>query len=100
MAGPLNNVDKITIISTGGDGKGAGANQITADVARMIAQVPELFETLTGVKVGDLLGQITGLQPHGTNGTNGTATTNGAATDGASRKVIEGNATAIQPKSE
>ncbi|MDQ3706851.1 MAG: SPFH domain-containing protein [Chloroflexota bacterium] len=97
IAGPLNNVDKITIISTGGDGKGAGANQITADVARMIAQVPELFETLTGVKVGDLLGQITGLQPHGTNGT---ATTNGAATDGAARKVIEGNATAIQPKSE
>ncbi|HEX8231387.1 MAG TPA: SPFH domain-containing protein [Chloroflexia bacterium] len=100
MAGPLNNVDKITIISTGGDGKGAGANQITADVARMIAQVPELFETLTGVKVGDLLGQITGLQPHGTSGTNGTATTNGAAADGASRKVIEGNATAIQPKTE
>lgn len=97
MAGPLNNVDKITIISTGGDGKGAGANQITADVARMIAQVPELFETLTGVKVGDLLGQITGLQPHGTNGT---ATTNGAATDGTARKVIEGNATAIQPKTE
>ncbi|MDQ5824910.1 MAG: SPFH domain-containing protein [Chloroflexota bacterium] len=97
IAGPLNNVDKITIISTGGDGKGAGANQITADVARMIAQVPELFETLTGVKVGDLLGQITGLQPHGTNGT---TTTNGAAADGAARKVIEGNATAIQPKSE
>ncbi|MEA2573898.1 MAG: flotillin [Chloroflexia bacterium] len=100
IAGPLNNVDKITIISTGGDGKGAGANQITADIARMIAQVPELFETLTGVKVGDLLGQITGLQPHGTNGTNGTVSTNGAAGDGAARKVIEGNATAIQPKSE
>jgi hypothetical protein len=63
----------------------------------MIAQVPELFETLTGVKVGDLLGQITGLQPHGTNGT---PTTNGATGDGAARKVIEGNATAIQPKSE
>lgn len=97
IAGPLNNVDKITIISTGGDGKGAGANQITADVARMIAQVPELFETLTGVNVGDLLGQMTGLQPHPSNGT---AAPNGVSGDGASRKVIEGSATAIQPKAE
>lgn len=97
IAGPLNNVDKITIVSTGGDGKGAGANQITADVARMIAQVPELFETLTGVKVGDLLGQVTGLGAHGANGS---PTTNGVAGDGAAKKVIEGTATAIQPKSE
>jgi flotillin len=98
MAGPLNNVDKITIVSTGGgDGKAAGANQITADIAKMIAQVPELFETLTGVKVGDLLGQMAGLQ---TPSTNGTAITNGAASDGASRKVIEGTATAIQPKGD
>lgn len=98
IAGPLNNVDKITIVSTGGgDGKAAGANQITADIAKMVAQVPELFETLTGVKVSDLLGQMTGLQ---TSSTNGTAVTNGATSDGASRKVIEGTATAIQPKAE
>lgn len=96
IAGPLNNVDKITIVSTGGDGKGAGANQITADIARMIAQVPELFETLTGVKVSDLMGQITGIQMPGANG----STTNGAAGDGAAKRVIEGSATAIQPKSD
>ena len=96
IAGPLNNVDKITIVSTGGDGKGAGANQITADIARMIAQVPELFETLTGVKVSDLMGQITGIQMPGASG----STTNGAAGEGAAKKVIEGSATAIQPKSE
>ena len=47
MASPLNNVDKITIVSTGAnDGKGFGASQVTADVARMVAQLPELFETL------------------------------------------------------
>ena len=28
---PLSQVDKITIVSTGGDGKGAGANQLTAE---------------------------------------------------------------------
>jgi flotillin len=62
MAEPLSKVDKITIVSTGGnDGRGAGANQLTADIARMVAQVPELFETLTGVKVSDLLGHVSAL---------------------------------------
>ncbi|MEP6773968.1 MAG: SPFH domain-containing protein, partial [Chloroflexota bacterium] len=55
---PLSQVDKITIVSTGGDGKGAGANQLTADVARMIAQIPELVETLTGIKMADLLSHV------------------------------------------
>src|SRR5207237_3238475 len=58
IASPLNNVDKITIVSTGpSDGRGMGASQVTADVARMVAQLPELFETLTGVKVSDLMGR-------------------------------------------
>ncbi len=62
MAEPLSKVDKITIVSTGdNNGRGAGANQLTADIARMVAQVPELFETLTGVKVADLMGRVTGL---------------------------------------
>ena len=49
-------------MSTGGDGKGAGANQLTADVARMIAQIPELIETLTGIKMADLLAHVAGLE--------------------------------------
>jgi flotillin len=60
MAEPLNKVDKITVVSTGGDGNGAGAgvNRITADMSTMIAQVPALFESLTGVKLGDLMRQV------------------------------------------
>lgn len=94
MAQPLSQVDKITIVSTGSnDGKGAGANQITADIARMIAQVPELFETLTGVKVNDLLSRVTGLDS-----SNG-ASTNGAHSDGkGGRQVIEGTAKPVPPK--
>jgi flotillin len=87
---PLTQVDKITIVSTGGDGKGAGANQITADIARMIAQVPELLETLTGVKLTDLLSHVSGLQstaPASTNGTNGSGATPESTT---SLQVIEG----------
>ena len=60
MAEPLSKVDKITIVSTG-DGNGAGANKIVADVATMIAQAPALFETLAGVKLGDLLARVPAL---------------------------------------
>lgn len=49
-------VDKITIVSTG-DGKGTSA--LTSDVARMVAQVPEVVETLTGVKLGDMFQKVT-----------------------------------------
>jgi flotillin len=90
MAQPLNNVDKITIVSTGGgDGRGAGANQLTADIARMVAQVPELFETLTGVKVTDLLGKLTGIDTTPAPTTNGVVS-NGTGEVAASHAVIEG----------
>ena len=57
IAGPLANVDKITVIST--DGTTSGVNKITGDIAKMVAQAPELIETLTGQKIGDLLAQLT-----------------------------------------
>jgi flotillin len=53
----LASVDKITIVSTG-DGKSPGVSQLTGEVAKMVAQVPELFETLTGQKVGDLMARL------------------------------------------
>jgi flotillin len=56
LASPLANVDKITIISTGGDT--AGMNKITGDIAAMAAQVPALFETLSGMKMSDLLAKV------------------------------------------
>lgn len=57
----LASVDKITVVSTG-DGRNAGVSQITGEVAKMVAQVPELFETLTGVKVSDLMDRLAGLE--------------------------------------
>src|SRR5712691_6190678 len=53
----LASVDKITIVSTG-DGKSPGVSQLTGEVAKMVAQVPELFETLTGQKVSDLMARL------------------------------------------
>src|SRR6058998_3009245 len=57
MAEPLSKVDKITIVSTG-DGDAAGAHKITGDMARMAAQVPALFEALSGMKMSELLSRV------------------------------------------
>jgi flotillin len=57
LAAPLKNVDKITIVSTG-DGTAAGMNKITGDMAKMAAQIPALFETLSGMQMSDLFQKV------------------------------------------
>jgi flotillin len=57
MAQPLANVDKITIVSTG-NGTSAGASKITGDMAQIAAQVPALFESLSGMSITDLLSKV------------------------------------------
>jgi flotillin len=57
LAEPLSKVDKITIVSTG-NGDAAGAYKITGDVTKMAAQVPALFEALSGMKISELLGKV------------------------------------------
>jgi flotillin len=57
LASPLSNVDKITVVSTG-NGDAAGMSKITGDIAKMAAQVPALFETLSGMDVRELLGKV------------------------------------------
>ena len=57
LASPLANVDRITVVSTG-NGDSAGLHKITGDLTQIAAQVPELFEALSGMKMSDLLGKI------------------------------------------
>src|SRR6266850_1604466 len=57
MAAPLSAVDKITIVSTG-DGDSAGMSKITGDMAKMAAQVPALFEALSGMQMSELLSKV------------------------------------------
>ena len=57
MAAPLANVDRITVVSTG-DGNAAGAHRITGDLAAIAAQVPALFEALSGMQMSDLLAKV------------------------------------------
>jgi len=60
LAQSLASVDKITVVSTG-DGRSPGVSQLTGEVAKMVAQVPELFETLTGQKVSELMSRLRAL---------------------------------------
>ena len=57
LASPLAKVDRITVVSTG-NGDSAGLHKITGDIAQMAAQVPALFEALSGMQMSDLLGKI------------------------------------------
>jgi flotillin len=57
LAEPLSKVDKITIVSTG-NGDSAGVHKITGDITQMAAQVPALFEALSGMQIKDLLSKV------------------------------------------
>jgi len=57
LASPLAGVDKITIVSTGG-GDSSGMNKITGDMAKIAAQIPALFETLSGTPLSELLSRV------------------------------------------
>jgi flotillin len=68
LAAPLANIDKITVVSTGGDT--AGMNKITGDITKMAAQIPALFETLSGMQMSELFAGVKqiGNQLSGKNG--------------------------------
>ena len=73
MSEPLANVDKITIVSTG-DGKTTGAHKLTGEMTEIAAQVPALFEALSGMNMKELMSNVKSMtaRPNGAAG-NGTA---------------------------
>jgi flotillin len=93
MSEPLSKVDKITIVSTG-DGAGSGGIGSAAmvnDIVKMVAQAPALFEGLTGMKLGDLLGAVPAIgqaiERAQTNGGGGANGANGANGHGIPRRI-------------
>jgi len=57
MSEPLSKVDRITVVSTG-NGDSAGVHKITGDLTKIAAQVPALFEALSGIQMSELLGKV------------------------------------------
>src|SRR5437899_646117 len=64
LAAPLSQIDKITIVSTG-NGDAGGAHKITGDITKIAAQVPALFEALSGMQMSDLMSKIRAIGDKG-----------------------------------
>ena len=58
---PLSKTEKMVIINSG-NGTGGGASKLTGDVTQIIAQLPPILESLTGVKFEKLLEQVPALK--------------------------------------
>jgi flotillin len=64
LASPLSKVDKITIVSTGNDAA-SGMHKITGDMTKIAAQVPALFEALSGMDMSQLLSHVKAIGDNG-----------------------------------
>jgi len=70
MSEPLAKVDKITIVSAGGENT-IGANKLTGEMTKIAAQVPALFEALSGMNLHELMSNVKAMKPR--EGGNGAA---------------------------
>src|SRR5579864_9123269 len=57
VAEPLSRIDRITMVATGGNGD-LGASKVTAEVARVLSQLPPVVESLTGVNLENLFARL------------------------------------------
>ena len=58
---PLAKTDRIVVISSG-DGDGAGASKVTADIANIVAQVPATVEALTGIDLVETIKNLPAIR--------------------------------------
>jgi flotillin len=71
VSAPLAQTDRIVMISgaggAGGDG-GVGASRITRDVTNVMAELPDVLEALTGLKLNELAKRVPGVKDGGDRG--------------------------------
>jgi flotillin len=58
---PLAKTEKMIIINSG-NGVGGGASKLTGDITQIVAQLPPVIESLTGIKLEKLLEQVPALK--------------------------------------
>jgi flotillin len=54
---PLSKTEKIVMVG-GGNGDGVGAHRITRDVTKIVAELPELLQSLTGKQLSELVAAL------------------------------------------
>jgi flotillin len=57
ISSPLEKVDRITVVSTG-NGDSTGVSKLSGDMAKMAAQVPAIFEALSGMQMSELFAKV------------------------------------------
>ncbi|HAM79668.1 SPFH domain-containing protein [Ornithinibacillus bavariensis] len=60
IASPLGNIDKITVVDTGGNGKDGGANKVTSYATDLMASLQETLKASSGIDVKELLEGLVG----------------------------------------
>lgn len=60
VASPLSKTEKIVVVG-GGNGHGTGVSKVTQDVTHIIAELPTLVQSLTGVELGHLVRSLPAL---------------------------------------
>src|SRR5262245_11479816 len=59
---PLSKTEKMVIINSGNGVLGGGASKLTGDVTQIVAQLPPVIESLTGIKFEKMLEQVPALR--------------------------------------
>ncbi|API93656.1 flotillin family protein [Virgibacillus pantothenticus] len=60
VASPLSNIDKITVVDTGGNGTDGGANKVSGYATNLMASLQETLKASSGIDVKELLENISG----------------------------------------
>ena len=60
VASPLANIDKITVVDTGGSGENGGANKITGYATNLMATLQESLKASSGIDVKELIENYSG----------------------------------------
>jgi flotillin len=60
VAAPLSNIDKITVVDTGGSGANGGANKITSYATNLMASLQESLKASSGIDVKELIENYSG----------------------------------------
>lgn len=62
VAAPLANIDKITVVDTGGSGTAGGANKVTGYATNLMSTLQESLKASSGIDVKELLENLSGKE--------------------------------------
>jgi len=60
IASPLANIDKITVVDTGG-GEGGGANKVTSYATNLMSTLQETLKSSSGIDVKEMMESYVGM---------------------------------------